>query len=41
MLAIYPMTKALIIDNRKKIVNNNTNIFAINFEEQLLGLINR
>jgi len=41
MLAIYPMTKALIIDNRKKIVNNNTNIFAINFEGQLLGLINR
>jgi len=40
-LAIYPMTKAFIVDKNHKIVNSKTNIFARNFEEQLLGLINR
>ncbi|MDO5980738.1 TlpA family protein disulfide reductase [Flavivirga spongiicola] len=38
---IHPMTKALIIDKNKKIVNNHTNIFSIKFEKQLLDLINR
>ncbi|MGB5420001.1 TlpA family protein disulfide reductase [Algibacter sp.] len=41
LLAIYPMTKAILVDKNKKIVNSNTNIFSVNFEEQLLGLINR
>ena len=40
-LAIRPMTKTIIIDKYKRIVNSNTNIFSLNFEEQLLGLINR
>lgn len=40
-LAIYPMTKVMIIDEDNTIVNSNTNMFANNFEEQLLGLINR
>ncbi len=40
-LAIQPITKTIIIDKHKKIVNSNTNIFSLNFEEQLLGLINR
>ncbi|GAA4946459.1 thioredoxin family protein [Algibacter agarivorans] len=41
ILAIHPMTKTIIIDKNKKIINNNTNLFSIHFEEQLLGLINR
>lgn len=41
VLAIYPMNKAFIIDKNQKIVNSKTNIFARNFEDQLLGLINR
>jgi len=40
-LAIYPMTKTILVDENKKIVNANTNIFSMQFEEQLLGLINR
>ena len=40
-LAIYPITKTIILDQDKKIVNSNTNIFDINFEEQLLGLLNK
>src|SRR5690606_30084544 len=40
-LAVYPMTKSFILDKENKIVNANTNIFDIHFEEQLLGLINR
>ncbi len=39
--AIHPMTKTMIIDKDKKIVNSNTNMFSNKFEEQLLGLINR
>lgn len=41
VLAIYPMVKAFIVDKNKQIVNSKTNIFAQNFEEQLLVLINR
>lgn len=41
VLAIHPMTKTIIVDKDKKIVNSNTNMFSIKFEEQLLGLINR
>lgn len=40
-LAVYPMTKTILVDKNKKIVNSNTNLFSIHFEEQLLGLINR
>lgn len=40
-LAIYPMTKTIIIDKNKKIVNSNSNIFSIHFEEELLGLLNQ
>ncbi|WOD43470.1 TlpA family protein disulfide reductase [Hwangdonia lutea] len=40
-LALYPITKAFLVDENQKIVNGKTNIFARNFEEQLLGLINR
>ncbi|MFI1773582.1 TlpA family protein disulfide reductase [Thalassobellus citreus] len=39
--AIHPMTKTILIDKNKKIANNNTNIFSRNFEEELLGLINK
>ncbi|WP_248722833.1 peroxiredoxin family protein [Seonamhaeicola sp. ML3] len=40
-LAIYPMTKTIVIDKNKKIENHNTNIFSGNFEQQLLGMLNR
>jgi hypothetical protein len=41
VFAVHPVTKTIIIDKQKKIVNSNTNIFSIYFEKQLLGLINR
>lgn len=41
VLAIYPMTKAIIVDEDKKIVNANSNMFSWNFEQQILGLLNR
>ncbi len=40
-LAIQPLTKTIIIDKHSKIVTSNTNLFSHNFEDQLLGLINR
>ncbi|WP_027137485.1 TlpA family protein disulfide reductase [Gaetbulibacter saemankumensis] len=40
-LAIRPMTKAFIVDKNNKIANNHTNIFSSNFEQQLLGVLNR
>lgn len=40
-LAIQPITKTIIVDKYQKIANSNTNIFSVNFEEQLLGAINR
>ena len=40
-LAVYPMTKVIIIDKNNTIVNSNANLFSSNFEEQLLGLINK
>lgn len=40
-LAIYPITKTIILDSKNKIVNSNTNLFNVTFEEELLGLINR
>lgn len=41
VLAIQTMTKTIVIDKHQKIVYNNTNIFSMGFEEQLLGAINR
>jgi len=41
ILAIYPMTKVIIIDKDHIIVNSNANMFSNNFEEQLLGLISK
>lgn len=40
VLAIYPMTKAFIIDKNQRIINGKANIFARHFEEELLALIN-
>lgn len=40
-LAIYPITKTIILDSKNKIVNSNTNLFNVTFEEELLGLLNR
>ncbi|GAA3630569.1 TlpA family protein disulfide reductase [Flavivirga jejuensis] len=39
-LAIHPITKTIIVDKNSRIVNNNTNVFSVKFENQLLGLIN-
>ena len=41
LLAVYPLTKAFIVDENKKIVKSNSNIFDRHFEEDLLGAINR
>uniref|UniRef100_UPI003564A1F4 TlpA family protein disulfide reductase n=1 Tax=Seonamhaeicola sp. TaxID=1912245 RepID=UPI003564A1F4 len=41
MLAVYPMTKTILLDENKKIVSPNSNMFTRNFEQQLLGLINQ
>lgn len=38
ILAIYPMTKTIIIDENQKIVSSNANMFAMHFEEQLSSL---
>lgn len=40
-LAIYALTKTLILDKNKQIVASNANIFDRYFEEELLGAINR
>ena len=40
-LAIYPMTKSIVVDKNNKIVTSNTNIFSVHFEEELLGLLNK
>ncbi|GAA4299818.1 TlpA family protein disulfide reductase [Aestuariibaculum suncheonense] len=40
-LAIQPMTKTYLVDKHQTIVNSNANIFASNFEEEVLGMINR
>lgn len=41
VLAIHPMTKTIILDKDSKIVNSQSNIFSHQFEEQILGLINK
>ncbi|HLT52505.1 MAG TPA: hypothetical protein VKZ97_01350 [Flavobacteriaceae bacterium] len=40
-LALYPINKVILVDNKGKIVHANANMFSIKFEEELLGLINR
>lgn len=40
-LVLSPMSKSIVIDKDKIILDGNTNIFNNNFEEQLLGYLNR
>ncbi|WP_223033294.1 TlpA family protein disulfide reductase [Hanstruepera marina] len=40
-LAIYPINKVIILDDKAEIVNAHTNMFYIGFEDELLGLLNR
>lgn len=40
-LIIYPITKSIIVDKNKKIIDSNANIFSYKFEDDILGLINR
>ncbi|WP_067146271.1 TlpA family protein disulfide reductase [Pseudotamlana agarivorans] len=40
-LIIYPITKTIIVDKDKKIIESNANIFSYKFEDDILGLINR
>lgn len=40
-LAIHPMTKTIIMNRHKKIVNSNANIFHDKFEEQLFSLLKK
>lgn len=40
-LAIFPLTKTIILDSDQIIVDSNANIFDKYFEESLLGAINR
>ncbi len=40
-LAIYPLTKVILLDGENNIVNGHTNLFANNFEQELLTLLNQ
>ena len=40
-LIIYPISKVILVDKDKKIINSNANIFALRFEDELLGLLNK
>ncbi|PWK19543.1 hypothetical protein LX78_00890 [Xanthomarina spongicola] len=40
-LAIYPINKVIIVNGKGLIENAHTNMFSINFEEELLGAINQ
>ncbi len=40
-LAVYPVTKAILVDKEHVIINSNANMFSKNFEEELLGLVNQ
>ncbi|MEO8934471.1 MAG: hypothetical protein ABI295_09185 [Xanthomarina sp.] len=40
-LAIFPISKVIIVDKKGMIENSHTNMFSINFEEELLGAINQ
>lgn len=40
-LAIYPINKVIIVNKEGLIENAHTNMFSINFEEELLGVLNQ
>ena len=40
-LAIYPINKVIIVNGKGLIENAHTNMFSINFEEELLGALNQ
>lgn len=40
-LAIFPISKVIILDKKGLIENSHANMFSINFEEELLGVINK
>ena len=40
-LALYLINKVMIVDEDAVIVNDNTNMFYIGFEDELLGLISK
>ncbi|HLV15540.1 MAG TPA: hypothetical protein VKY41_10185 [Xanthomarina sp.] len=40
-LAIFPINKVIILNKKGVIENSHANMFSINFEEELLGIINQ
>jgi peroxiredoxin len=40
-LAIYPINKVIIVGKKGLIENSHANMFSINFEEELLGVLNQ
>ncbi|WP_105472998.1 TlpA family protein disulfide reductase [Jejuia pallidilutea] len=40
-LAVYPLTKVILVSEEHKIVNGHANMFSNRFEQELLGLLNR
>ncbi|MBC3759724.1 hypothetical protein H7U19_15025 [Hyunsoonleella sp. SJ7] len=40
-LAIYPLTKVILVDKESTIVNGHSNMFESSFEEELLAMLNR
>lgn len=40
-LAIFPISKVIIVNRNGFIENSHTNLFSVNFEEELLGTINQ
>jgi hypothetical protein len=40
-LAIYPINKVILVNNKGLIENAHTNMFSINFEQELLGVLNQ
>ena len=39
-LAVYPLTKVILVSKEHKIVNGHANMFSNHFEQELLGLLN-
>ncbi|TBN04358.1 hypothetical protein EYD45_06995 [Hyunsoonleella flava] len=39
-LAVYPLTKVILVSDENKIVNGHANMFSNGFEEEILGLLN-
>ncbi len=40
-LAVYPLTKTILVNKEHKIFNGHANMFSKNFEQELLGLLNQ